>query len=159
MSESKVFDDWSSMSPQSYINSRVDEQLAWYELKSSVNKTWHYRWQVIALIATALIPVFALSSDDIKTRIAVACFGVLAAIASGVMSMYQFRDQWTDYRSTAERLKYEKFLFLTGSVPYNNEQSFSLFVNRIESIIINENSQWSEKQFTSDKNKALQENN
>ena len=144
------------MSPQSYINSRLDIQLEWYEQKSASNKNWHYRWQVIALAATSLIPILALSSGDFKIRVAVACFGAMAAVASGVMSMYQFREQWADYRATAEMLKYEKFLFVTGSVPYNNDNSFSLFVNRIESIIIKENSQWREKKFSLEQTEAPQ---
>ena len=151
MSDTNEFNNWSSMSPESYIIERVDEQLAWYDQKSGTNKIWHYRWQIVALLATSIIPILALSSDDLKVRIAVACLGAVAAIAAGVMSMYQFRDQWVDYRATAEMLKYERFLFLTGSAPYNDTDSFSSFVNRIESIIIKENSQWRERNFSSEK--------
>ena len=151
MSEAKVFYDWSSMSPEAYISDRVDTQLKWYDLKSGSNKAWHYRWQIIALVATSIIPILALTSGDMKVRIAVACLGALAAIAAGVMSMYQFRDQWVDYRTTAEMLKYEKFLFLTGSAPYNGKDSYSNFVGRIESIIIKENTQWREKNFSTEK--------
>lgn len=151
MSDKNEFNKWSSMSPDSYIKDRLDEQLAWYEQKSGTNKTWHYRWQVIALLATVTIPILALSSGDFKVRVAVACLGAVAAIAAGFMSMYQFRDQWVDYRTTAEMLKYERFLFLTGSAPYKDRDSFSNFVNRIESIILKENSQWREKNFSSEK--------
>lgn len=154
MSEPKAVYDWSSLSPEDYIRDRVDEQLEWYNQKSGSNKSWHYRWQIIALVATSTIPILALSSGDIEFRIAVACLGAIAAIAAGVMSMYQFRDQWVDYRTTSEMLKYERFLFLTGSTPYDNQDSFSHFVNRIESIIIKENSQWSERNFSSEKKAA-----
>jgi len=151
MSNTNEFKNWSSMSPESYIKERVDEQVAWYDQKSATNKVWHYRWQIIALVATAIIPILALYSGDIKFRIAVASLGAVAAIAAGFMSMYQFRDQWVDYRTTAEMLKYERFLFLTGSAPYNGKDSFSNFVHRIESIIIKENSQWRERNFSSEK--------
>jgi hypothetical protein len=39
-------------------------------------------------------------------------------------------------------LKHEKFLFLTGAEPYNVAEPFGLFVNRVESLISKENTQW-----------------
>jgi len=159
MSDSNKLNNWSSMSPDAYVKDRVDEQLAWYNQKSATNKIWHYRWQIIALVATSAIPILALSSGDVKVRIAVACLGAIAAVAAGVLSMYQFRDQWVDYRTTAEMLKFEKYLFLTGSAPYNDKDSFSHFVNRIESIIIKENAQWRERNFSSEKQADSSESN
>jgi len=158
MSDSKAFSDWSSILPEAYIKDRVDEQIEWYDNKSATNKIWLYRWQVISLIATSAIPVLALLSGDIKTRILVASLGALASVAAGFLSMYQFRDQWIEYRTTSEMLKYERFLFVTASAPYNKEDSFSSFVNRIESIIIKENSQWVEKISKTDKYSESSEN-
>ena len=150
MADPKAFNDWSSMSPQSYISSRLDEQLAWYDKKSASNKAWYYRWQIIALVASSIVPILALASGEVEIRVAVACLGAIAAIAAGVMSMYQFRDQWQNYRTTAEVLKYEKFLYVTGSAPYNTKDSFGLFVNRVESTILKENNQWQERHFSAD---------
>ena len=48
------------------------------------------------------------------------------------------------YRTTAEALKQEKYLYLTGSTPYSETDSFSLFVTRIENVITNQNSGWVE---------------
>jgi hypothetical protein len=151
MDDPKTLNERASMTAQTYIKNRVDDQLAWYDKKSTTNKLWHYRWQVIALISTAIIPILSLLSGEMEVRVAVACLGALAAIAAGFMSMYQFRDQWADYRTTAELLKYEKFHFLTGSAPYEKENSFGLFVTRIEAIILKENSQWKERHLNAEK--------
>ena len=136
---------WRSMSPDQYLKHRVDDQLNWYSKKSTANKNWHFRLQLITLVAAALVPVVSLSLTEAGGRILVAIIGSIAAIAAGVVALYQFRDLWIDYRSTAERLKYEKYLFLTGSEPYANSNCFSLFVNRVENTILQENRGWHEK--------------
>lgn len=136
---------WCSMSPEQYLAERVDDQLAWYSKKSASNKNWHFRLQLITLIAAALVPVITLSSSEFAVRIVVALVGSVAAIAAGVVTLYQFRDLWVDYRATAEQLKFEKYLFLTGSEPYSSNDCFSLFVNRVENTILQENRGWHEK--------------
>lgn len=145
MSDSKIPQLWSSMSPEQYLANRVDDQLAWYSKKSTANKNWFYRLQLITLIASALIPVVSLSSSEFGVRLLVAIIGSIAAVATGIVALCQFRDLWTDYRTTAERLKHEKYLFLTGSEPYDEPDCFALFVNRIESTILKENTNWQEK--------------
>jgi len=114
----------------SYMRQRVEPQLAWYSRKSAQNKRWHYRLQMVTLLAAVSIPVISLSSGDFKVRFVAAIVGAVAAIAAGLVSIYQFRDQWLDYRSTAESIKFEKHLFLTRSAPYAGAEAFSLFVQR-----------------------------
>ncbi|MBX2847967.1 MAG: DUF4231 domain-containing protein [Acidiferrobacterales bacterium] len=145
MNKDHEYRSWRSMSPEQYLKERVDDQLAWYSKKSATNKNWHFRLQLVTLIAAALVPVISLSSSAMGVRIVVAIVGSIAAVAAGVVALYQFRDLWIDYRSTAEQLKYERYLFLTGSEPYGTEECFSLFVNRVENIILEENRGWYEK--------------
>ena len=147
--------NWRSMTPELYLKDRVDDQLDWYEKKSASNKNWHFRLQLITLIAAALVPVISLSSSEWSIRILVALTGSTAAIEAGIVALYQFRDLWVDYRATAEQLKYEKYLFLTGSAPYSSEDCFSLFVNRVETIIIHENRGWHEKTTTQNTDPAV----
>ncbi len=135
---------WRSMSPEQYIKERVDDQLAWYCKKSTSNKNWHFRLQLATLISAASVPVISLSSSELIVRMLVAIVGSIAAITAGMVSLYQFRDLWVDYRSTAEQLKFEKYLFLTGSEPYSSSDSFSLFVIRVENTISQENRGWQE---------------
>lgn len=134
-----------SMSPEQYLKERVDDQLAWYGKKSAANKNWHHRLQLITLIAAASIPVISLSSSEFYVRLLVAIVGSITAVAAGIVTLFQFKDLWVDYRTTAEQIKYEKFLYLTGSAPYQTDMAFSDFVNRIEGIIAQENRGWNER--------------
>lgn len=139
--------DMKYLSAAEYLQQRVDDQLSWYGKKSAQNKRWYYRLQFITLLAAVAIPVISLSSGDFKVRFLVALLGAIAALAAGLLSLYQFRDQWLDYRSTAESLKFEKHLFLTRSAPYNTPSAFTLFVQQVESLIISENRNWQQKGF------------
>ena len=133
------------MTPAQYLSERVDDQLEWYGAKSAYNKRWHYRLQLITLVAAALVPIVSLASTGFVGRLLVAAIGSIAAISAGVVALFQSRELWTDYRSAAEQLKFEKYLFLTGSAPYTEATNFSVFVNRVEGIIAQENRGWHEK--------------
>lgn len=135
------------LSPSDYLQQRVDDQLAWYSKKSAQNKRWYYRLQFITLLSAVAVPVISLSSGDIKVRFVVALLGAVAALAAGLLSLYQFRDQWLDYRSTAESLKFEKHLFLARAAPYDTTSAYSLFVQRVETTIVLENRNWQQKGF------------
>lgn len=57
--------------------------------------------------------------------------------------MNKYHENWIQYRSTAEILKHEKFLYLTRSGGYKNSSaSFNELVERCESIISSENVDW-----------------
>ena len=137
----------SSLSPEAYLRERVDDQLRWYEAKSASHKRWYYRLQLVTLVFAVTVPIVALSSSEAWTRYLTAISGAIAALSAGVGSLYQLREQWLDYRSTAEALKYERFRFLAGAEPYVDDGSFSRFVNRVESIIISENMTWRTRSF------------
>lgn len=145
-SDTKALDSMYLSAPE-YLQQRVDNQLDWYSKNSAKNKRWYYRLQFITLLAAVAVPVISLSSGDIRVRFVVALLGAIAALAAGLLSMYQFRDQWLDYRSTAESLKFEKHLFLTRSAPYDTPLAYSLFVQRVETVIISENRSWQQKGF------------
>ena len=58
----------------------------------------------------------------------------------------KFQEKWSEYRTTSETLKHEKYLYETKSGPYDNERTdnFKSFVVRIENLISKENSSWSQ---------------
>ena len=99
------------LSAEEYLQQRVDNQLTWYSKKSATHKRWYYRLQFITLLSAVAVPVISLSSGDIKVRFVVALLGAIAALAAGVLSMYQFRDQWMDYRSPLNRSSLKSICF------------------------------------------------
>ena len=59
-----------------------------------------------------------------------------------MISIFQFRELWTEYRTNAESLKHEKYLYLSSSNPYDREDKFKLLVERVEKLISIEHSRW-----------------
>jgi len=134
-----------ALSPARYLTERVETQLRWYGDRSASAKRWYLRLQLLSFALAASVPVLSLSSGDVRARILVAVIGALATLAAGVLALYRFGERWTDYRSTAESIKHEKYRYLTRSAPYDASDAFSRFVNRVESIILHENRAWREK--------------
>jgi hypothetical protein len=61
----------------------------------------------------------------------------------------KFKEQWYEYRATAEMIKSEKMYFLTNTEPYNAADNFNLFVKSHELIVKSENKNW--RTYISDK--------
>ena len=138
------------MNESEYIKSRIDDQLNWYERKSAINKKIYQRCQFLLLIFAGLITLSAFikpDGDHKEWLITVPILGALIALITGVVKIYKFQENWTAYRSTAELLKFEKFMFMTKTQPYNGPDAFNVLVQRVEGLISKENSQWT--QYTS----------
>ena len=131
------------MNPDDYIKDRVDGQIEWYDRKSGTNQCW-FRWlRIVEIIAAASIPLLVGYTDSIsELKVVVGILGLLIAVIAGVLGLYQFQENWTGYRTTCEALKQEKYLFLTKTQPYDQGDSFALFVQRVETLISKERTNW-----------------
>ena len=133
------------MTPEDYIQNRVDDQISWYNKKSGINKKYHYLSKVWIIIFSALIP-FATGINNnfgVIMDYFIGLLGILIVILTGVSTLYKFQDKWSKYRKTAELLTHEKYLFQTSSGSYSSHKNpFKLFVYRIENIINEEVSNW-----------------
>ena len=67
------------------------------------------RIKVVQIVSAAAIPVLAATS--LPTWVA-GGLGALIVVLESVQQLFQFHSNWTHYRSTAEALKHEKFLYL-----------------------------------------------
>ena len=133
------------MNPDEYIKQRVDDQIGWYDQKSQRSQWWFKKLRALEIIAAGIIPLFAGFGQGTQwSIIVVGVLGALVAILASLLSLNQFQENWIEYRTTYETLKHEKYLFLTNAEPYNEDDLFSLFVQRIESLISKENSAWSQ---------------
>jgi hypothetical protein len=128
-----------------YIKDRVDGQIDWYDRKSGTNQRW-FRWlRIVEIVAAASIPLLVGYADSMSEfKVVVGILGLLIAVISGVLALYQFQENWTGYRTTCEALKQEKYLFLTKTQPYDQSDSFSLFVQRAENVISKEHTTWTQ---------------
>ena len=131
---------------EEYLKDRVDDQIDWYDKKSQVNQKWYKCLRLIEIIAAASIPFVAGYMGDgvLWPKVIAGTLGLIVAIITAIVGLYNFQEHWVEYRTTCESLKHEKFLYLTKTEPYNIEDPFPLFVKRIESLISTENTKWSQ---------------
>lgn len=133
-------------SEEDYLKDRVDDQIDWYDRKSQSNQKW-YKWlRLIEIIAAASIPFVAgyMSDSTLWPKVTAGSLGLIVAIITAIVGLYNFQEHWVEYRTTCESLKHEKFLYLTKTEPYNIKEPFPLFVKRVESLISTENTKWSQ---------------
>lgn len=126
---------------------RMEGQIKWYSEKSAWNQDWFKKLKVTEVIAAALIPFAAgLHAPAVLTGL----LGVVVVVLESMQSIYQFQSNWITYRTTAEALKHEKYLWYAKAGHYlNAENPEALLAERIEALISTENAKW-----TSDKEHA-----
>jgi len=134
------------MNQDEYIEHRLDDQIDWYNGKSQWNQKMFKRLRVLEVAAAALIPFLSgyMAGNSSYINITVGVLGLIIAVIAGVVTLYKFQENWVEYRTTCEMLKHEKHLFLTKVIPYDCKEPFSLFVQRVESLISKENSGWAQ---------------
>lgn len=141
---------------EQYISERLDDQINWYDKKSSWNQKRYKRLRIITISLAVMIPFLTglideNSKDLLKILIGVS--GAMVAIIEGFQSTYKFQENWIQYRTTTESLKHQKMLFLTQSGPYASDDSFSVLVENVEALISKENSDWRQNFKTKEHNK------
>ena len=128
-----------------YIKSRVDNQINWYDQKSASCQRKYKLTQTIEIVLAALIPLLsAYSKDCVLIALIVGALGAAIAIIESLTKLYKWHENWIEYRTTCELLRYQKHLFVTKSSPYNIEPENveNIFVRNIENIISSENNKW-----------------
>jgi hypothetical protein len=134
------------ISPEEYIEQRLNEQISWYDHKSSTNQRW-FKWlRFTEIVAAATIPFLSgFAGDWVPIKIAIGALGVIVAVIA------HLQEHWIEYRAIAESLKKEKFLFLTQTGPYNTGDAFHLFVQRVEALLSKESAEWVQSMIKSPK--------
>lgn len=132
------------MDEKAYFAERLENEIEWYEKKSRKNKNFYYTLRVIELISAALIPFMInyLSCETALLKSTIEVLGIIVLITAGMLSLFQFHELWTEYRTNAESLKHEKYLYLSSSSPYDKGDKFKTLVERVERLISIENSRW-----------------
>ena len=128
----------------SYIESRLDDQISWYDCKSISSQKQYKRFKTIIIISSASIPlVVSYSNNSFYFKLISSLLGVLITVLEGVSSINKYQEHWIEYRSICETLKQEKYMYVYRSGLYEeNCDRLKLLVERIESIISRENTNW-----------------
>ena len=131
------------ISPEEYVEQRINDQIGWYDRRSITNKRWFKRLRFAEIVAAATIPFLSGFADkSLAIKIAIGALGVFVAVIASLLGLLQLQVHWIEYRATAESLKKEKFLFLTQTDPYNKDDAFHLLVQRVEALLSKENTDW-----------------
>jgi hypothetical protein len=139
-----------NLSPDPIIQ-RLEEQIAWYDTKSSSNRRWFKRLKMMEIVAAALIPFLAASRIP-HPEIATGILGVLITVFEGTLQLNQFHENWIEYRATCESLRHEKYMFLAGAGPYTGvENPRALLAERVEALVSQESAKWASMQQQSSK--------
>ena len=133
---------------QDYLDTRVADQISWFDKSSSKNKKWYISLKVTEIILSLFIPFMVGYIDTekdglIDLTMVIGALGVMIAVIAGILTLVKFQENWVEYRSVSESLQHEKFTFLARTGVYKVvENPFPLFVDRIEGIISNSNLKW-----------------
>ncbi len=137
------------MNSEEYLEKRLQEQIDWYDAKSLASQRVFKLLRATEIVAAALIPFLSgisISNPSFRLvgTVVVGILGMAVTIIAGFLSLGQYQENWTEYRTTCESLMKEKFLFETGVEPYNGEDAFPLLVQRVETLASKENTNWAQ---------------
>jgi hypothetical protein len=120
---------------------RLEDQLNWYDRKSVAAQRAYKAAKVAQLVVGAAVPVVALAAvPDTLTAI----LGAVVVVLEGIQQLYQWQTNWVLYRSTAEALKHERYLFLAEAGPYTGRDRDKVLAERIEGLVSQEHAKWTE---------------
>jgi Protein of unknown function (DUF4231) len=123
---------------------RLENQVGWYERQSANSKRAYMALKVVQLIAAALVPVMASVHAAVWVT---GGLGAVVVVLEGVQQLCQFQANWINYRSTAEVLKHEKYLYLAQAGPYDQQRDPQrVLAERVEAAISQENANWTSGQ-------------
>ena len=123
---------------------RLCAQLQWYDQKSISCQSWYKKLKVAQIALAILIPAMSFLPAD-YSKWATAIAGSVIALLEAIQHMNQYSTLWVTYRSTAERLKHEKYLFLSAAGPYRDMQESDRLVQlaeRVEEHVSTEHANW-----------------
>lgn len=121
----------------------LENYLLYYDKKSTSCKRWYTLLIGLDIIISAFIPFASLYIDTYPSaKYIIAFMGSLATTASAFIATFGFHKNWVEYRSTAEILRFHKYLFETRSAPYNGENTEELLISNVKDIFMIENKSW-----------------
>ena len=136
------------MDADAYVAERLEDQISWYDAKSVRAQRSFKSLRLTEIIAAASIPLLSGFVDPERPYVTVimGLLGALVAVIAAVLGLYQHERNWVDYRTTCEALKWEKYLFMTGTAPFGQqpEANYRLLVQRVEGLLSEENTKWGE---------------
>ncbi|MDT9692234.1 DUF4231 domain-containing protein [Streptomyces sp. P9(2023)] len=130
------------MTPERYVESRLTQYQEWYDRKATKMKAMHLRMRTVSVVGGALVPVLV-NLDLGFAKITATVLSLVVVASVSLESVYRYREQWKNYRSTEQLLGHERVYFAARVGPYHNlsdRDCFTTLVARVEKAIASENS-------------------
>jgi hypothetical protein len=131
-----------------YLEERVKQYQDWYDRKAVIAKSRFLSMKAFSVLGGAVVPALANIQVDLKIgsypvmTLLVTVISLSVVVLVSLESVFHYREQWKNYRSTEQMLGHEVFRFRTRIAPYANLEegaAFRLLVERVEEAIANEN--------------------
>jgi hypothetical protein len=136
------------MTEDEYVESRLDDQIAWYNKKSAFNQNRYKTLRVVEILLATSIPFLTGFISDsspvfhVGFQVAVGGAGIIIAVISGLLALNQSPENWIEYRTTCESLQSLRFKFLARAQPYDGDDAFVTLVDLVEGLIAKKNRKW-----------------
>ena len=132
-----------TMTQEEYIEERLNQFRAWYDVKASSAKKVYLRMRTVTVVGGAAVPVLVnLKFDTFNINLITTLVSLLVVVLVSLESVFHFREQWKNYRATEQLLAKEYFNYVTAEGAYRNKveaDAFLDFVDRVENAIASEN--------------------
>jgi hypothetical protein len=130
----------STQMPDDVTIQRLEDQIRWYDTKSAHNQKMFKRLKLAMVAIAGLIPFMAgVGAPGWST----AAMGIVIVVLEATQQLNQYQAHWIAYRSTAEALKHEKYLYGATAGPYASaENPHALLAERIEGTVSQEHAKW-----------------
>lgn len=143
---------------EKYLKERYEKEMDWYDTRSAQNKKLYLCFQWGAISISAIVPVLIAFLPE-KINWITATIAAILAIITAALKTFKFHENWLSYRTIAETLKKEKYLYEAELIEYrNSSDKESLFISRIEGLISKENSLWISMQSQANEDENVTEN-
>ncbi len=130
-------------------STRLEEQISWYDRKSTHCQRSYKRLKIAQISAASLIPFVAglrieghIFGTAVQSLLA-GTLGIVVVLLEALQHTNKYHELWITYRSTCEALKHEKYLYLARAGPYRTtDDHVQLLAERVEALVSREHAQW-----------------
>jgi len=145
---------YQQMTAEQYINDRVLFKIRLYYFLGKRNKRWYNLIAILSILSGLMVPLFLNLDFAFSKEYATALTLITGALISFETVVFNFKEKFKSYKKTEDQLTNELILYQTNTEPYKNlngvpvkpsDYLFTLFVSRVESIILKERDDTIEK--------------
>ena len=127
-----------------FLSQHLAGQQEWYSKKASKFKSWSQFLAMAVIVGGGLTALLQVFQDQPWLPVTTAVVGLLILVSRGAEKVWRFEETWYSYRRASEGMKREKRLFINAAGPYKpplqQDEAYRLFVERVEAIIAEEQS-------------------